>query len=209
VVKLRATRAYLIACLALTLGACASGRAAPVGSSSAPAAVGGTSRANATLGNIGRADFEYLIGRQLMVPVHGVVPSSLRDDFLAPRSGGRRHHAIDIMAPRLTPVVAADNGTILSLRSNTLGGLIVYLLDEAERFVYYYAHMDSFREGLRTGERVRAGDVIGYVGNTGNASGTVPHLHLQIMRYQPRRYWEGVPVNPFLLLQRPGTARPR
>ncbi len=207
--KLRASRACLTACLALTLGACASGRAAPVGSSSAPSAPGGTSRANATLGNIGRADFEYLIGRELMVPVHGVAPSSLRDDFLAARSGGRRHHAIDIMAPRLTPVLAADNGTILSLRSNTLGGLIVYLLDEAERFVYYYAHMDSFREGLRTGERVRAGDVIGYVGNTGNASGTVPHLHLQIMRYQPRRYWEGVPVNPFLLLQRPGTARPR
>lgn len=165
-------------------------------------------RTAATLGDINRSEHHYLLERRLMVPVHGVAPDRLRDDFLAGRSGGRRHHAIDIMAPRLTPVLAADDGRVLSLRSNTLGGLILYVVDDAERFVYYYAHLDSFREGLRPGQRLRVGDVIGYVGNTGNASGTVPHLHLQIMRYHPGRYWEGVPVNPFPLLQRTGEARP-
>ncbi|HLV26457.1 MAG TPA: M23 family metallopeptidase [Gemmatimonadales bacterium] len=205
----RATRAAVVACIALMLGACASsGRAAPSGSPT-PGDSRANSRSGAALGDIGRADHDYLIRRELMVPVAGVGVSALRDDFTAGRSGGRSHNAIDIMAPRFTPVLAVDDGKVLSVRSNTLGGLIVYLLDEAERFVYYYAHLDSYREGLRQGEKVRAGDIIGYVGNTGNASGLPHHLHLQIMRYEPRRYWEGVPVNPFLLLQRPGTARPR
>lgn len=200
-----ARRAALLASLVLSLAACASGGAVrPSAGSGAP---GG--RAGGTVGAISRSEHAWLLDRQLMVPVHGVSPDQLRDDFLAPRSGGRRHHAIDIMAPRLTPVLAADDGRVLALRSNTLGGLLVYLLDEAERFVYYYAHLDSFREGLRPGERLRAGEVIGYVGNTGNASGTVPHLHLQVMRYQARRYWEGVPVNPYFILQRSGEALPR
>lgn len=212
-----APRTALLLAILLLLPACASARerrpvVAPEAGRTSPAAAGtagATARAAATIGAISSAEVAYLLGRRLMVPVHGVGPEQLRDDFLAPRSGGRRHHALDIPAPRLTPVLAADDGYVLALRSNTLGGLIIYLVDEAERFVYYYAHLDSFREGLRPGERVRAGDVIGYVGTTGNADGTIPHLHLQIMRYQPRRYWEGVPVNPYPILQRRGEARPR
>lgn len=198
-------RVALLAALAALTSACASAGAAPARTGTAvPAA-----RAEAALGNVSRAERDYLFSRQLMVPVHGVSPSQLRDDFLAPRSGGRRHHAIDILAPRLTPVVSADFGRVLALRSNTLGGLILYIVDDAERFVYYYAHMDSYREGLRVGDRLRPGEVVGYVGSTGNASDAVPHLHLQIMRFEPRRYWEGVPVNPFPILLRPGEALPR
>jgi len=205
--KVRAPRVALLVMLGVLATGCASGGAARAGTGAAPAAAGRT--ATASLGAISRAEHQYLLDRRLMVPVDGVSPDALRDDFSAGRSGGRSHNAIDIMAPRFTPVLAVDHGRILSVRSNTLGGLIIYALDEAERFVYYYAHLDSFREGLRPGERIRAGDVIGYVGNTGNASATVPHLHLQIMRYQPRRYWEGAPVNPFPILQRTGEALPR
>lgn len=199
-----ARRVAPFAVLVLLLTACASAGASPprTGTTLPPA------RAEATLGSVTRAERDYLFSRRLMVPVHGVSPAQLRDDFMAPRSGGRHHHAIDILAPRLTPVIAADHGRVLALRSNTLGGLILYIVDDAERFVYYYAHMDSYREGLRVGDRLRPGEVVGYVGSTGNASDAVPHLHLQIMRYQPRRYWEGVPVNPFPILLRPGEAIP-
>lgn len=155
-----------------------------------------------------RADVEVLRARGLMVPVAGVEARRVADTFTAGRSGGRQHNAVDIMAPRWTPVVAADAGRVLRISANALGGLTVYALDGEERFVYYYAHLDSYREGLRVGQRLREGDVIGYVGTTGNAPANVPHLHFQVMRYQPRRYWDGVPVNPLPFLQRTGAARP-
>lgn len=140
---------------------------------------------------------DYLRERSLMVPVHGVAPSQLSDDFSAPR-GSRRHNALDILAPRGTPVLSADDGTIRSMRRNSAGGLIIYVIDRAERLIYYYAHLDGYRSGLREGQRVRKGDVLGYVGTTGNAPENTPHLHFQAMRYDdPRRYWEGTPINPF------------
>ena len=141
-------------------------------------------------------DVEYLRTRELMVPVEGVSPSQVRNDFSAPR-GNRRHNALDILAPRGTPVLAADDGRIHSMRRNSAGGITIYLIDADERMVQYYAHLDGYRKGLGEGDRVRKGDVIGYVGTTGNAPESTPHLHFQVMRLDDvRRYWEGTPVNP-------------
>lgn len=138
-----------------------------------------------------------------MVPVSGVLPERVRDDFHAPR-GNRQHAALDILAPRGTPVLSADDGRVLRVSENRLGGLTVYTIDREERFVYYYAHLDGYRDGLRAGMQIARGDVIGFVGTTGNAPAHVPHLHFQLMRYRPDRYWDGEPVNPKPFLALPG-----
>jgi murein DD-endopeptidase MepM/ murein hydrolase activator NlpD len=132
-----------------------------------------------------------------MVPVDGVSVDKLTDSYEAQRDGGaRRHGAIDIMAPRGTPVLAADDGKVLRMGFNALGGLTVYQVDAQQRFVYYYAHLDRYSSTLRDGVPVSRGEVIGYVGSTGNASATAPHLHFQVMLFR-ERYWEGESVNPF------------
>ncbi len=131
-----------------------------------------------------------------MVPVEGVDIDRVRDSFGAQRdNGARRHGAIDIMAPRGTPVLAADDGRILRMGFNSLGGLTIYQVDPEKRFVYYYAHLDRYASALRDGATVSRGDVIGYVGFTGNASPSAPHLHFQVMLFRDR-YWEGEAVNP-------------
>jgi murein DD-endopeptidase MepM/ murein hydrolase activator NlpD len=137
-----------------------------------------------------------LAARSLIIPVTGVDPSRVRDSYTAAR-GGRTHDAVDIMAPRGTPVVAADSGIILKLRQNEAGGITIYQLDPGERFVYYYAHLDRYEEGLVEGKVVRQGDVLGFVGTTGNAPKNLPHLHFQVMLYRGRgQYWGGEPINP-------------
>jgi len=142
------------------------------------------------------ADALLLRARALMVPVAGVRPDQLRDTFDERRSGGRTHRAIDILAPRGTPVVSADSGTVYRIRRNSLGGLVVYALDPTGRLVYYYAHLDRFAEGLAEGMPLAKGDPIGYVGTTGNAPRGTPHLHFQVMRLDdPKRYWDGVPLD--------------
>jgi peptidoglycan LD-endopeptidase LytH len=147
---------------------------------------------------------EYFTANLLMVPVAGVAPRSIRDSFKAPRSGGRTHQAFDIMAPRGTPVIAASNGRIIGLRSNNLGGTTVYLIDDAERFVQYYAHLQSYAPGISEGMRVRQGQLLGYVGSTGNASPDAPHLHFQVLRVDRSRrdWWNGpaVDVREFLAI---------
>jgi murein DD-endopeptidase MepM/ murein hydrolase activator NlpD len=101
------------------------------------------------------------------------------------------------MAPRGTPVLAADDGRVYKLRSNSAGGITIYALDPEARFIYYYAHLDRYRDGLTEGAPLAKGEVIGYVGTTGNAPKHTPHLHFQVMRLtSERRYWDGVPVNP-------------
>jgi murein DD-endopeptidase MepM/ murein hydrolase activator NlpD len=142
-------------------------------------------------------DLARLRARGLAVPVLGVYPDQLRDSFDEPRSGARVHHAIDIFAPRGTPVLSADDGRVARVSRNALGGLTVYVVDDSERFVYYYAHLDRYRAGLAKGMRLAKGDVIGYVGTTGNAPASAPHLHFQAMRVgTARRWWEGVPLDP-------------
>jgi peptidoglycan LD-endopeptidase LytH len=148
-----------------------------------------------------------LRGDSLMVPIDGIEPARVRDTFLAPR-GDRVHSALDIMAARGTPVIASVPGRVFKIRSNPSGGLTIYALDRSERFVYYYAHLDAYREGLSEGERLETGALLGYVGTTGNAPPGAPHLHFQILTYAgDGRWWEGTPVNPFPFLVRSGEVR--
>jgi murein DD-endopeptidase MepM/ murein hydrolase activator NlpD len=143
-------------------------------------------------------DAAALRDRALVIPVRGVVRRQLQDNYAARRDGGRLHAALDIMAPRHTPVLAADGGLLWKVRSNALGGRTIYILDGERRFVYYYAHLDRYAEGVREGGRVEKGAVIGYVGTTGNAPPNAPHLHFQLMKYRgDDRWWDGEPINPF------------
>ncbi len=146
-------------------------------------------------------DLAYLRERELLVPVAGARAARIAGSFDEDRSGGRVHHATDILAPRGTPVLAADEGRVWKMRPNALGGITIYAVDPLERFVYYYAHLDHYRDGLVEGATVQKGDTLGYVGTTGNAPPDVPHLHFQVARLgADRRYWAGTPVDvlPFL-----------
>ena len=136
----------------------------------------------------------------MVVPVAGVGAKSLIDSFEDKRGGTRRHNALDIIAARNTPAIAATSGTILKLHSSGAGGLTVYMSDLTNRFVLMYGHLDSFRPGMKEGASVKRGEIIGFVGSTGNASPLTPHLHFQIMRTDNlKEWWKGVPLNPFLV----------
>jgi murein DD-endopeptidase MepM/ murein hydrolase activator NlpD len=140
--------------------------------------------------------------RKLAMPVATIRPDQLTDSFDEPREGARRHHAIDILAPRGTPVLAADDGRILRVSWNSAGGNTVYATDTDARLVYYYAHLDRYREGLAAGQLVAKGDTLGFVGTTGNAPKDIPHLHFQIMRMpHDGKYWNGDPIDPFPFLR--------
>ena len=105
------------------------------------------------------------------------------------------------MAPRGTPVLAVDDGTIRKLFHSRAGGLTVYQFDPGEIYCYYYAHLDRYADGLIERMKVRRGDVIGYVGSTGNASPAAPHLHFAIFLLGPEKRWsEGKAINPYPLL---------
>ena len=137
--------------------------------------------------------------RGLEFPVEGVDRDELRDTFSDTRGEGRSHEALDIMAPRGTPVRAVEDGTIAKLfESRGGGGLTIYQFDPSETFCYYYAHLDGYALGIREGQAVRRGQVIGYVGSTGNASVDAPHLHFTIFQLTPeRKWWKGEPLNPY------------
>ena len=148
-----------------------------------------------------------LASRGLMVPVAGVYPGEVPDRF-GERRGRRRHAALDIVAPRGTPVVSADDGVVVSVHRNRLGGRVVYAIYPHRRFVYYYAHLDAVRDGLRAGVALARGDVLGTVGTTGNAEGGAPHLHFQVTAYPADgRWWDGEPIDPRPHLVRPGSVR--
>lgn len=133
----------------------------------------------------------------LVIPVVGIGSDRLRDTFTSPRSGGRTHHAIDIAAPTGTPIVAVTDGVISQKHWNALGGRTLYLTSADGQFDFYYAHMDSYADGIEIGTRVMQGQTIGTVGATGNAQG--PHLHFQVL--DKRGGGRGAPVNPFDLLR--------
>lgn len=153
-------------------------------------------------------DADYLRSRDLMVPVQGVRPRELRDTYDAPRSGGRAHLALDILAPKGTRVLSVDDGTILRITRNELGGKVIYIADPSRRFVYYYAHLDEWKYGLAEGQRVKRGQLIGSVGTTGNAPADTPHLHFQLTRMGANgRWWEGAPLNPIPYLRHEGRER--
>ena len=144
-----------------------------------------------------------LASRNLLLPVQGVRPEQLQDTFNDSRgNGGRRHEALDIMAPRGTSVLATDDGTIAKLFTSKQGGLTIYEFDTTATYAYYYAHLDRYADGIKEGDTVRRGQVIGYVGSTGKADVAAPHLHFTIFRLTPeKQWWKGDPVDPFGLLR--------
>jgi len=136
--------------------------------------------------------------RSLLVPVQGVPRSKLVDTYTQARTRGRPHNAIDIAAPRGTPVVAVTGGRVLKLFKSVQGGIALYQLDPDGRTVYYYAHLDRYAPGMREGKTLRRGEVLGYVGNTGNSGAGNYHLHFGIsITPDPKRYWGGRNINPY------------
>src|SRR4051794_7688539 len=139
-------------------------------------------------------------GASLSIPVMGIRPEQLRDTYEDPRTG-HVHHAIDIMAPGGTPVLAATDGTILKLRTGGNGGITIYQLGPDGRTLYYYAHLQRYAAGMREGLPIERGQVIAYVGDTGNAGAGNYHLHFSVGRLtDPRRWWESENTNPYPLL---------
>jgi murein DD-endopeptidase MepM/ murein hydrolase activator NlpD len=135
--------------------------------------------------------------RALAIPVEGVRAADLRDTFADGRPG-HRHEALDIAAARGSRVIAVDDGTVAKLFTSVAGGLTIYQFDPERRFAYYYAHLDRYADGIREGMRLRRGDLIGYVGTTGNARADAPHLHFAVFRLGPeRQWWKGEAINPF------------
>ncbi len=138
---------------------------------------------------------------QLLLPVKGVKAESLRDTFHEVRDG-HQHEALDIMAPRGTPVVAAAEGNVVKLFKSKPGGLTVYQFDNTKTYCYYYAHLDRYAPGLREGVLLRAGDVLGYAGSTGNADSKAPHLHFAVFRLGPeKQWWKGTAIDPLPLIK--------
>ncbi len=137
----------------------------------------------------------------LLMPVAEVKANQLSDTFNDARSGGRIHDAIDIMAPKGTAVFAVNDGKVVKLFNSKLGGLTVYQFDPGETHAYYYAHLDSYAVSIKEGGVVKRGDLIGYVGSTGNASPEAPHLHFAIFVLGPeKKWWQGTAINPYPLL---------
>ena len=138
----------------------------------------------------------------LIGPVAGVKPEQLIDTFHDERSEGRVHDAIDIMAAAETPVLAAADGKIVKLFQSERGGITIYQINTNQDLIFYYAHLSRYADGLAEGDLVRQGQVIAYVGDTGNAGTGNYHLHFSIAAVSdPKRYWEGANINPYPLLQ--------
>lgn len=139
----------------------------------------------------------------LIIPVAGVTSEQLLDTFSAARGDGRVHDAIDIIAPKGTPVLAVAAGKILRLFQSKAGGTTIYQLSGDEKFIYYYAHLERYADGLYEGGFVVQGQTIAYIGDTGNAGTGNYHLHFSIaMTSDPKRWWEGVYLNPYPLLRK-------
>ena len=138
--------------------------------------------------------------RKLLLPVASVSAAQLSDTYTQSRAAGRPHEALDIMAPRGTPVLAVENGRVAKLFLSKPGGITLYQFDPHAEFAYYYAHLDRYADGLTEGAPLVRGQVVGYVGSTGNASLDAPHLHFAVFKLGPeRQWWKGTALNPFLL----------
>ncbi len=139
-----------------------------------------------------------LIRRRLLLPVEGVPTAKLTDSFFEPRPGAKLHEAIDIRAPRGTPVLAVEDAVVRRIKWHPRGGLTVYLYDSTGTYSYYFAHLRKLAPGLAPGCMVSRGEVIGYVGSTGSAPAASPHLHFEVRRLANRdAWWGGKPLNPF------------
>lgn len=140
-------------------------------------------------------------GGSLLLPVQGIAPSQLQDTFTDARSEGRVHDAIDIMAAEGTPVLAVADGHVEKLFDSERGGLTVYQFDPDGVHCYYYAHLQRYAEGLAEKKQIKRGEIIGYVGSTGNADPAAPHLHFEVHVLEPeKQWWKGKSINPYPLL---------
>lgn len=138
---------------------------------------------------------------KLLVPVKGITASQLTDTFHQPRGAQRQHEALDIMAATGTPVIAAADGKVVKLFQSKPGGLTVYQFDPTEQYAYYYAHLDRYADGVLEGKELKRGDLVGYVGATGNADPNAPHLHFAVVVLTPeKQWWKGTPINPYPLM---------
>ena len=141
----------------------------------------------------------------MIIPVADIKGSQLRDTFTQARSEGRTHDAIDIMAAHNTPVLAAADGRLARFFTSERGGLTIYQLAGDGKVVFYYAHLDHYADGLQAGQQLKQGQVIGYVGDTGNAGTGNYHLHFAIwLVSDPKKYWDGINLNPYPLLAHAG-----
>jgi murein DD-endopeptidase MepM/ murein hydrolase activator NlpD len=148
----------------------------------------------ATTGNISTG--------RLRLPLDGESIESLKGGFAETRGGSRPHEAVDMLAPRNTPVHAVENGTIAKLFTSKAGGLTIYQFDPAGHLCYYYAHLERYANGLKDGQPVLQGDVIGYVGTSGNAPPNTPHLHFAVFELNAdKRWWQGRPLDPYLVFK--------
>lgn len=139
----------------------------------------------------------------LLIPVQGTSAADLTDTFIDARSEGRSHDAIDIMAAAGTPVLAVADGHVEKLFDSARGGLTIYQFEPSGRYAYYYAHLQRYADGLAEKQSIKRGQVIGYVGSTGNADPAAPHLHFAIFLLgEERRWWEGTAINPYPALTR-------
>ena len=144
-----------------------------------------------------------LASKQLTFPLPENRRDGLRNSFNEKR-GANSHEAVDIMAPRGTPVYAVEDGRVAKLFKSVPGGKTIYQFDPSGKFAYYYAHLDRYAEGLTEGKELRRGETIGYVGSTGNAAPDAPHLHFAIFRLGPKReWWKGEAIDPYPYLTAP------
>jgi peptidoglycan LD-endopeptidase LytH len=174
--------------------------AAPVSPSAPAPSASPAPAAPATVAGAQSADVQYLAQRHLLIPVAGVKQQALHDNFNDSR-GGRRHEAIDIMAPAGTPVLACDDGHIAKLFTSQRGGLTIYEYDPSRTYTYYYAHLSRYAAGLQEQAAVKRGQVIGYVGSSGDANAAAPHLHFAINRLPANKdWWQGAPIDPYPFL---------
>lgn len=138
---------------------------------------------------------------QLLIPVAGIRASELDDTFNQARGTERKHEALDILAPKGTQVLAVADGKVAKLFDSKPGGLTLYQFDTGEQRAYYYAHLDRYAADMKEGAVLKRGDLVGYVGSSGNADPASPHLHFAIFQLGPeKQWWKGSPINPFPLM---------
>ena len=140
--------------------------------------------------------------RNLTLPVQGIKRDDLQDTFNDMRGSSRRHEALDVLAPRNTPVLAVEDGSIAKLFLSDAGGITIYQFDPTSAYAYYYAHLERYADGLKEGQTVKRGQVLGYVGTTGNAPRDTPHLHFAIFKLgEDKKWWQGTPIDPYSVLK--------
>jgi murein DD-endopeptidase MepM/ murein hydrolase activator NlpD len=167
------------------------GAPSPVGQ---PPVMSGVSRTAGTSGELSHTG--------LRMPIDGENLESLKGGFEERRGGNRPHEAVDILAPRNTPVHAVESGTIAKLFTSKAGGLTIYQFDPGGRLCYYYAHLERYADGVKEGQGVSQGDIIGYVGTSGNAPPNTPHLHFAVFELNAdKRWWQGKAIDPYLVFK--------